>query len=160
MAQMRFPVQSPPVALGHSSATTLCVYRVCGAAMEMQTAPTGLTSGRKIARGSNQRRNPAVSTSFSVLMERAFTTTGGAMEARTAMISRTKPIAVILLVGQMSFGARTALVSMAASSVMGSVTAVTSVTSLAAILQMFVKDQPSLSVAVGSASAWRKCAMR
>lgn len=92
---MRLPVPDPPAAVGPSSATTRCAFRRSGAAIATRTAPTGPTSGWKIATGTRTCRPlVAAATSSSVPTGSASTATGGAMEARNVRIARTSSTAV------------------------------------------------------------------
>lgn len=98
MARTRLPVPNPPAAVGPSSATTRCVFQPSGAAMATTTAPTGPTSGRRIAMDIRTSRPlAAAATSSSVQMGSASTAAGGAMEAWTVWIARTKSTAVSYL---------------------------------------------------------------
>lgn len=93
MAAMRSLALSPPVHLALSSATTVCVFRNCGLAMEMQTVQMAQMSGvSTVAR--NQHQSPAVDRSFSAATESAFTACGAVMEASTATTIQMKPTAV------------------------------------------------------------------
>lgn len=94
-ARMRLPVKNPPAAVTPSSATTRRVSQPSGAAMATTTAPTGPTSGRRIAMDARPSRPlVAAPTSSGVLMGSASTAAGGATEARTARIAQTKSTAV------------------------------------------------------------------
>ncbi len=98
-AQMRPPALNPPAALITSSATTRCVCRTGGDAMEMLTALTGLMSGqRTVWDGSrSSQRYPAASISSSVQTGSVSAAAGSVTEAWTATMDRTRSTAVSML---------------------------------------------------------------
>lgn len=94
-ARMRPPAPNPLAAEVPSSATTRCVCRPSGSAMETRIVPMGLTSGRRTAGDSPPRRLLAAApTISSVQMGSAFTAAGGVTEAWTVRTNRMKPTAV------------------------------------------------------------------
>lgn len=99
MAQMKLPAPNPNAALCPFNATTQCVCRPCGAAMETRTVPTGLMSGHRPVQERSQAKNQhlAPATNFSVLMASASTAAGGVMEEKTVGMDQTRLIAVSCL---------------------------------------------------------------
>lgn len=97
-APMRLPAPNPLATVVPSSATTRCVCRPCGAAMETGIVTMGLTSGRRTVWDSPTRQPPlqlaAWSTSSSVQMGGASTAAGGVTETWTVRTNRTKSTAV------------------------------------------------------------------
>lgn len=94
-ARTRLPVPNPPAAVAPSSATIQGAFHSSGAAMATATAPTGLTSGRRIATDARTSWPlAAAATSSSVWTGSASTAAGGATEDRTVRIAQTKSTAV------------------------------------------------------------------